>query len=71
MLTEDAVVIVDDESRSHVLGGRLADLLLHPGQRRIAGDVDVNNPAGSDLHDDENAGDGKEGGNFFLLERNE
>jgi hypothetical protein len=57
-LTQDGVVVVDEEPRSHIVGGRLADLLLHPGQRRIAGDVDVNDPSRADLHDYEGRPEG-------------
>ena len=37
-------------------------MLLHPGQRRVGRDVDVDDPPGADLHDDEDVGDGEEGG---------
>ena len=62
VLTEDAVIVVDEEARGHLISGRLSDLLLHPGQRRIAGDVDVNDAPRADLHDDEDVGDDEEGG---------
>ena len=52
---------MDEETRDDVIGGRLADLLLHPWQRRIVGDVEVNDPPRADLHDDENVGDREEG----------
>ena len=61
-LPEDAVVVVDEEARSLTPGRRLADLLLHPGQRRVGRDVDVDDPPRADLHDDEDVGDGEEGG---------
>ena len=62
VLAEDAVVVVDEEARSSAPGGCLTDLLLHPGKRWIDRDVDVHDPSGADLHDDEDVDDGEEGG---------
>lgn len=61
-LTEDAFVVVHEETRNDVVGGCFSDLLLHPRQRRIAGDVDVHDPPRADLHDNEDIGDGEERG---------
>jgi hypothetical protein len=38
----------------------LTDLLLHPRERRVGGDVDMDDAPEADLHDDENVGDGEE-----------
>jgi len=61
-LPKDAVVVVEEEARGQILRGRLTELLFHPGQRGVTGDVDVDDASGLDLHDDEHISDGEEGG---------
>lgn len=52
-LLEDAVVVLNEEARDLILCSRLADLLLHPVQRRFGRDVDMDDPPGANLHDHE------------------
>ena len=55
------VVVVNEKAGSSAPGGCLTDLLLYPGKRWIDRDVDVHDPSGADLHDDEDVDDGEEG----------
>ena len=52
-LSEDAVPIVDDETIRMVARQRFPELLQRPFRRGMGRGVVVENPAGSDLHDDE------------------
>jgi hypothetical protein len=51
-LPEDAVVVVDQELRLTVEGS-VSNLLPYPGLSRVPGDVDVDDLAAAELHDDE------------------
>ena len=62
VLAVDRVVVVDQEARRGSCRGGLADLLLHPGERRGGRDVRVDDAPRGDLHDDEDIGDGERGG---------
>ena len=63
VLAGDRVVAVDQEARRGSCRGGLADLLLHPGQRRVVVTFawTMRREAIS-LHDDEDIGDGERGG---------
>src|SRR5215471_16903291 len=50
---EHAVAIVDDEAVRMVTRQRFPELLQRPFRRGMGRDVEVENPAGSDLQDDE------------------
>src|SRR5215813_4370015 len=58
---EYAVAIVDDEGMGMVARQRFPELLQRPFRRGMGRGVEVENLAGSDLHDDENV-EGPEGG---------
>src|SRR5215472_6286179 len=58
--SEDAISIVDDEAVGMVAWQRFPELLQRPFGRGMGGDVVVENPAGSDLYDDEDV-EGPEG----------
>jgi hypothetical protein len=61
VLGEVAVAIVDQEAAGMISRQRFPELLERPLRRRMGRDVVVENPAGSDLHHDENV-EGAEGG---------
>jgi hypothetical protein len=52
-LTEDPVVVVEQETRARIPHRCLTELLLHPGQPRAGGGVDEHDAPGSDLNHDE------------------
>jgi len=61
-LTEDAIVVMDQEAWRNIRACRLSDLLLHPRQCGMARDVDMHDKTRSHLHHYEHVGDGEEGG---------
>src|SRR5215471_11171499 len=61
LLSEDAVAIVDQEAVGMISWQRFPELLQRPFRRGMGSDVLVENPAGSDLYDDEDV-EGPEGG---------
>jgi len=50
VLPEDPVVVMHEEARRPVLGRGLAELLLHPRERRVARDIDVDDAPPSPWH---------------------
>jgi hypothetical protein len=52
-LSEDTVPILDNEAVGMFARQRFPELLQRPFRRGVGRDVVVENPAGSDLHDDE------------------
>src|SRR6516164_6965388 len=61
LMSEDAIAIVDDEAIGMITRQRFPELLQCPFRRGMGRGVEVENLAGSDLHDDENV-EGPEGG---------
>src|SRR5215469_13074616 len=61
LMSEDAIAIVDDEAIGMVTRQRFPELLQCPFRRGMGRGVEVENLAGSNLHDDENI-EGPEGG---------
>jgi len=61
-LTEDPIIVVDQEARALAPRGCLPDLLLHSGQPRAGGGVDQNDAPGGNLHDHEDVHDREQGG---------
>ncbi|MFC1573262.1 hypothetical protein ACFL6M_06655, partial [Candidatus Eisenbacteria bacterium] len=60
-LSEDAVVVMDKKARNNIGTCRFTDLLLHSRKGRVCRDIDMNDLARIDLHDDEHVGDCEEG----------
>jgi hypothetical protein len=55
LISEDAIAIVDDEVTGMAARQRFPELLQRPFRRRMGSDVLVENLAGPDLYDDEDA----------------
>src|SRR5215831_14235463 len=53
VLSEDAVAVVDQEAAGMISRQRFPELLERPFRRGMGRDVLVDNPAGSNLYDDE------------------
>jgi hypothetical protein len=62
VLAEDPIIVMNQEAWRLIPVCRRPNLLLHPGQRGIARDVDMYDATRSHFHHDEDVGDGKEGG---------
>ena len=61
-LSEDPIVVVQQETRLLVEGGKVTDLVFDPFERRISGGIEVDDAPRLDLHDHEYVDDSEEGG---------